>query len=589
MATKMKRLFRSTYYRKIQLSFILLILLPIVTVTVISYTINRNASMENIELSNRSILQMMEKDINETISDLAYASLIFVDNAMLKPYYKHYAELESIKNYDDYEIYSGIESLLNLVSFKASPNHIHLFITNEKGLIISTPGFFSRGKSIEQLQDHWGQIKAKEQFTNSSHFQWLGSVSSDKYPERYFYGTRVIQENGTGRVLAVLNIGISEKYFKELFDPIKSGKFALFDSNGERFAGSADVSLTASKDDNAKIRSKSSISIVDWDIVFETSKADVVGSMTRTFFFSGIIIAVSMVLFLLLSLILARRLHRPIHKLQRIAVLFGGGNRSMRFAVSGNDEVNELGQAVNEMLDQIEELISDINQEQDIKRRMELHALANQIRPHFLLNTLNAIKISLIMGADSIHAEKINSLMSLLRNYMRMDEHSLLKEECEVLRHYVNLMEMRSDMRIELDMDYTEEAGDCYMPKLLLQPIVENAIVHGFMERERDAISKIRVRGEIKSGKLIIAIEDNGIGMTEPQISEMNAKLEAVGATDQRDADHIGLRNILQRMKLIYGESASMNIESNAGEGITVYMYIPILAQDFTLGGDRHV
>lgn len=587
MTTKLKRIFRSTYYRKIQLSFILLILLPIVTVTVISYTINRNASMENIELTNRSILQMMEKDIEETISDLAYASLIFVENDMLKPYYKHYAELESINDYDDYEIYSGIESLLNLVSFKASQNHIHLFITNEKGLIISTPGFFARGKSILQLQEHWERIKAKEQFTNSSHFQWIGSVSSEAYPEKFFYGTRVIRENGTGRVLAVLNIGISENYFKELFDPIKTGEFALFGSDGKLFAGSPDVSLTASSDDKTTISSRASISIVDWDLVFETPKADVVGQMTKTFFFSGIIIAISMVLFLLLSMVLARRLHKPIHKLQRIAVQFGGGNRSMRFAVSGDDEINELGRTLNEMLDQIEELIRDINREQDVKRRMELQALANQIRPHFLLNTLNAIKISLIMGADSIHAEKINSLMTLLRNYLKMDELSMLREECEVLRHYVSLMEMRSDMRIRLDMDYSEEAGNCFMPKLLLQPIVENAVVHGFVER--DANSLIRVRAEIKGGDLVIAIEDNGVGMTNTCIAEMNAKLEAVGAADHRDPEHIGMRNILQRMKLIYGESAFMRIDANLEEGITVYLYIPILAQDFTLEGDRNV
>lgn len=586
MASRLKRLFRSTYYRKIQLSFILLILLPIVTVTVISYSINRNASMENIELTHRSIMQLMEKDIEETVSDLAYASLIVVENDMLKPYYKHYAELESIGDYDDYEIYSGIESLLNLVSFKASPNHVHLFITNEQGLIISTPGFFAKGKSIEQLQDHWAQIKAKEQFTNSSHFQWLGSVSSEAYPERFFYGSRVIRENGTGRVLAVLNIGISENYFKELFDPIKTGQFALFDSSGERFAGSPDVSLTAPGNDDATIRSRASIPIVDWDLVFETSKSDVVGPMTQTFYFSGIIIAVSMVLFLLLSLLLARRLHRPIHKLQRIAVQFGGGNRSMRFAVSGDDEINELGRTLNQMLDQIEELIADMNREQDAKRSMELQALANQIRPHFLLNTLNAIKISLIMGADSMHAEKINSLMSLLRNYLRMDERSMLKEECEVLRHYVSLMEMRSDMQIALSVEYSDEAGDCYIPKLLLQPIIENAIVHGFMERDAD--SSIKVTAEIMGGRLIIAVEDNGAGMKEQQIAEMNARLEAVSAADYRDPEHIGLRNILQRMKLVYGEAASMRMESNPKAGITVYLQIPIVEQYFALEGERN-
>ncbi|MCR2804611.1 cache domain-containing sensor histidine kinase [Paenibacillus soyae] len=583
----MKRLFRSTYYSKIQVSFILLILLPIVTVTIISYTVNRNASMDNIALSNKSILQLMEQDIEETVSDLAYASLIFVENDLLKPYYKHYAELDGISNFQDYEIYSGIESLLNLVSFKASPNHIHLFIANEKGLIISTPGFFARGKSIDELEDHWKQIQAKDNLANSSHFQWLGAVSSESYPEKFFYGTRVIRDTGTGRVLAVLNIGISENYFKELFDPIKTGKFALFNSDGELFAGSPDVSLSAPGDKGTIIRSSASIPIVDWDLVFETPKADVVGQLTRTFYISGIIIAVSMVLFLLLSMLLARKLHKPIHKLQRIAVQFGGGNRSMRFQVSGEDEINDLGRTLNDMLDQIEELIANMAREQDEKRRMELQTLANQIRPHFLLNTLNAMKISLIMGGDQVHGEKINSLMSLLRNYLKMDEPSFLHEEVEVLRHYVSLMEMRSDMRIRFEASFSEEAGMCRIPKLLLQPIVENAIVHGFLER--DDHSAIVLRAEIQQGDLVIAVADNGMGMDEAAIAEMNAKLQAEGAAEHRDPDHIGVRNILQRMKLVYGEAAALRLERNEEGGLTVCLHIPVMERSLPAGGEHDV
>ncbi|OBZ13919.1 hypothetical protein A7975_10110 [Bacillus sp. FJAT-26390] len=569
---------RSTYYRKIQLSFIILILLPIVTVSIISYLLNRNASMENIELTNKSILQLMEKDIEGTISDLAYASLIFVENDLLKPYYKHYAELSHINNYEDYKVYNGIESLLKLVSFKASPNHIHLFIANEQGMIIATPGFFDQGKDIGQLKEHWRQIRSNENLTNSGHFQWLGAVSSDRYPEKFFYGTRAIRESGTGRTLAVLNIGISENYFSELFKPFPNGKFGLFNSDGELFAGSEEVKLQPAADAATSIRSKASIPIVDWDLVFETPKQDVVGQLTRTFYISGMIIGISMLLFLLLSMVLARRLHKPIHKLQRIAFQFGSGNRSMRFLVSGDDEINDLGRTLNQMLDQIEELIANINREQDEKRRMELHTLANQIRPHFLLNTLNAIKISLIMQSDSLHSEKINSLITLLRNYLRMDEPSTLREECEVLRHYVSLMEMRSDMSIGLNMDYSEDAGSVLIPKLLLQPLVENAIVHGFVERDNH--SAIALDAQILSQHLIIAITDNGAGMTEESLAMMNDRLHEETIEESEGFDQIGLRNILKRTRLIYGPEAAMWLVSNKDAGITVYLSFPILESD---------
>jgi sensor histidine kinase YesM len=583
----MKKLFRSTYYRKIQLSFVILILLPIVTVSIISYLLIRNASMENIELTNKSILQLMEKDIEGTISDLAYASLIFVENDLLKPYYKHYAELSHINNYEDYTVYNGIESLLKLVSFKASPNHIHLFIANEQGMIIATPGFFDQGKDIGQLKEHWRQIRSNENLTNSGHFQWLGAVSSDRYPEKFFYGTRAIRESGTGRTLAVLNIGISENYFSELFAPFTTGKFGLFNSDGELFAGSEEVKLNPSTEAVTMIRSKASIPIVDWELVFETPKQDVVGQLTRTFYISGMIIGISMLLFLLLSMVLARRLHKPIHKLQRIAFQFGSGNRSMRFLVSGEDEINDLGRTLNQMLDQIEELITNINREQDEKRRMELHTLANQIRPHFLLNTLNAIKISLIMQSDSLHSEKINSLITLLRNYLRMDEPSTLREECEVLWHYVSLMEMRSDMSIGLNMDYSEVAGSVLIPKLLLQPLVENAIVHGFVDRDRH--SAIALDAQILSQHLVIAITDNGAGMTEKSLTMMNDRLHEESIEESGSFDHIGLRNILKRTRLTYGPEAAMWLVSNKDAGITVYLSFPILESDKLLEVENDV
>lgn len=579
-----KGMFQSTYYRKIQLSFIMLILLPILTVSVISYVLNKKSNMENIELTNRSIFQLMEKDITETINDLSYASLLFTENDLLKPYYKHYASLGSINSYHDYTIFNGIESLLTLVSFEATMDQIHLFVANEQGLIISTPGFFGLQKNVEQLEEHWQQIKTKESLSTSGHhFQWLGAVSVDENEEKYFYGSRIITDPGTGRLLAVLNIGISEKYFNELFQPVQRGKFALFDQDGKLFAGSKKVLLKPRSNDDTTIRDSAVIPVVNWTLVFETSKQDVVGQLNKTFYVSGIIIAVSMILFLLLSMVVARNLHKPIHKLQRIASQFGGGNRSMRFLVTGNDEMNHLGHTINDMLDQIETLIADMKKEQDEKSRMELHTLANQIRPHFLLNTLNAIKISLIMNKDAVHGEKVNSLMTLLRNYLKLEEPSRLSEECEILSHYVSLMEMRSDMFIDWQADYSEEAGRCQIPKLLLQPIVENAIVHGFLEREH--YSAITLCAGICNSKLEIAISDNGSGMTELELAVMKRKLEEAEPPDSADPDHIGLHNILKRMRLLYGSEADMAISSNEDAGITVTLSFPVIHSMQVKGG----
>lgn len=553
--------------------FIVLVLLPIVTVSILSYTTNKETMLENIRLTNKGVLEVMAKEIEETIEDLSYASLLFVENDELNAYLERYSHVERIVNFEDYRMFTDLENLLSLVSVKTSQPQLHMFLANRKGLIISTPGFFSQGKTVDQLKNHWGLIRPEVELDSTGHFQWLGEISSNLYPERYYYGARVIRDPSNQNILGFLNVGISEKYFHELFRSVPTGRFALF-YEGKRFAGSEDVALRQIQPNEDSIRNSVSIPSVGWTLVLETPQEQVTGQLTRTFYISALFIMVLVSIFLVLSVLLARNLHRPIHRLQRLAVQFGSGNRSIRFPVTGDDEINDLGKTLNQMLDQINELIAGIESEQKEKRVMELQALANQIRPHFLLNTLNAMKISLALRQDRLHSEKVASLMMLLRNYLRMDEKSTLKEECHVLRHYVSLMEMRNDMQIDFQANLSEEVEDCLVPKLLLQPLIENAIVHGFSERGEHP--GIRLSAEAFDEALVIRISDNGVGMSNAHIDDMNRLLERDGTDGDADSEHIGLPNIARRLRLTYGMQAFLRIESNADAGVTIHLRLPV-------------
>src|SRR5690606_35533183 len=127
------------------------------------------------------------------------------------------------------------------------------------------------------------------------------------------------------------------------------------------------------------------------------------------------------------------------------------------------------------------------------KRVMELEALFMQIRPHFLINTLNSIKCSLILQEDRLHSGIIDSLMSLLRAYLKVNEPATLQEECKLLGHYVDIMKIRNEIPVELKVDLVPGLEQTVIPKLILQPIIENAIVHGLMDRP-DAVITVRAR-----------------------------------------------------------------------------------------------
>lgn len=208
---------------------------------------------------------------------------------------------------------------------------------------------------------------------------------------------------------------------------------------------------------------------------------------------------------------------------------------------------------------------------------MELEALFMQIRPHFLINTLNSIKCSLILSKDQVHSGIVDSLMNLLRAYLKVNTPSSLEEECRLLGYYVDIMKVRSEMPLSLEARIEPELKGFVVPKLVLQPIVENAIVHGLDEKDE---LHIVVHAYREQGRIYMAIEDDGCGMEEEQLVWLNRRINVSSdmdpdAEEYAPYERVGLLNVIQRLKLTYG-SAEMKLRSNAAGGITVILAIPI-------------
>jgi two-component system sensor histidine kinase YesM len=240
------------------------------------------------------------------------------------------------------------------------------------------------------------------------------------------------------------------------------------DPSGNQIAGNTNASNSENN-----LKNKVNIPKANWTLVYETPYETITGELSSIFYTSILLIGLFILIFLVLSFFIAKRLHKPIQKLRGVALQFGEGNRLVRFPQSGSDEIADLGKTLNQMLDQINQLIKNIEHEQEEKRVIELQSLSSQIRPHFLLNTLNSIKCSLVLYEDKLHSKKIDSLMILLRNYLRINEMSALQNECVILKHYIEIMEMRSDLQIELVIELPEGLKDFQLPKLLLQPLAE--------------------------------------------------------------------------------------------------------------------
>lgn len=573
----MGQLFRFSYYRRIQISFILLIMLPIMIISGVLLSMTRVTVMDKIRLTNKSFLEVMVKDMTKTIDDLTYASNFFVQDANVRVQLRAFSETSSITSYEDYHRQQQLMDFFRLVSAKTLNTDIVMWLVSAKSFIIpsteiySLPLFQQQLKVIEKLYD---PERPKE-------LQWLGNVVRDgKEGDSTYYVARVIRDPADDKFLATLYIGIQGNYFTKLFNQVESGKFALFDTNHRLIAGSEDIQFDTESIVKYEVRSEATLPKTGWKLVYETPKKEVTGQISRMFYLAVLSILPFFALFLIVSLVLARRLHLPIYKLQSMAKQYGEGNRIIRYQVKGNDEISKLGNTVNQMLDQIDQLIADIEKEQEQKRELELQALFAQIRPHFLLNTLNSIKCSLILEKDNIHSGQIDSLMSLLRSYLRMGEMSTLTSECVLLGHYVDIMKMRNDLTLELELQLAPELGQFEVPRLLLQPIVENAIVHGFEEKVIDA--RIIVGAYKLEDRVEISIANNGAGIPEERLRTLRQILNFHETEGHAPTQRVGLMNVVQRLRLTYGQSAIIAIALNEEGGVTVIMNVPYLCTTLT-------
>ncbi|MCR8632919.1 sensor histidine kinase [Paenibacillus radicis (ex Xue et al. 2023)] len=568
----MRHLFRFTYYRRIQISFLVLILLPTIMVAFLNYSTTNRQVKEKLMLSNDNILAVMSKDISKMMDDLTFASHFFVQDVSVRNTLRIFSNVERIENGSHLEQYKLIKDFFSLVAAKTMNNEIFMYLVNDAGFIVQAYDMYP---TPEQVMKQWESVKSRVDESEPKQIQWLGMVQSGS--DKTYYLSRVIRDPVDNKLLATLFIGLPEVYFKKLFQQVSTEHLALFDAGGQRIAGAVNIPYERTSEANRNIRNEVLIKKAGWKLVYETPESELTGELSKTFYLSLLLMLPFFLLFSIISIVVAKRLHYPILRLQRSIKQFGKGNRTITFPEDGKDEIAELGKTLNGMVEQIDKLIIDIEQEQEQKRVLELQALYAQIRPHFLLNTLNSIKCNLSLSDDQVHTRLIESLMSLLRAYMKMAEPLSLRSECKLLGDYVEIMKMRSDLSLNLDIRVAPECAELEIPKLLLQPIVENVFVHGFAENTNSNPSINIVAHQI-SNQVEILISDNGGGIPLNEREELNLLLKGGSTEDQASYKRIGLLNVLQRMRLTFGTDAAMHLLANDDGGTTVCVRIPILS-----------
>ena len=255
---------------------------------------------------------------------------------------------------------------------------------------------------------------------------------------------------------------------------------------------------------------------------------------------------------------------------------FAGGDEDAVVEVTGQGETADFAREAGRLLDQIRQLMRDnLEREMDIQNA-ETRALQNQINAHFIYNVLEAIKMMAEIDEEYEIADAVTSLGKLLRYSMKLEGGGVqLERELDYIRNYVALMNLRFDYVIRLEMDVPPRRMEQRVPKISLQPIVENAVVHGAAVLAAD--TAITLRGKIDpAGKsFTISISDEGRGMDEAALARLRRQITGEEPTRSSSGNGIGLKNVQDRIQMAFGPEYGLDVVSQPGRGTTVIAVFP--------------
>lgn len=310
-----------------------------------------------------------------------------------------------------------------------------------------------------------------------------------------------------------------------------------------------------------------------WRTVGVFSMDEVMSSVNTIVYILFTCVIISLVLVVIVSFKFSRTLTNPIFKLKRLMKQAESGDLTVRFNFEHNDEIGELGQSFNHMIARIDQLIQMVYVEQENKRTAEMKSLQEQIKPHFLYNTLDTIS----WMARDYDAEDIVRLVDALTNMFRIGlSHGkdiiTVKEEITHVSNYLYIQKIRYKDKLNYVIHVDESLYAIEVPKLILQPLVENAIYHGVKAKRGGGT--ITITGVPEGENLVFTVQDDGAGMLQEKVEELNRRMSERSVLDEQKS--FGLFYIRERIQLCYGTGYGVHVESALGEGTRVTITLPL-------------
>ncbi|MCC8045674.1 MAG: sensor histidine kinase [Clostridiales bacterium] len=569
-----------------------LIIFAILIVVVVSLRYTQDEVYANAVSYTERLLSQLNTDVDSYIEYMENISDMVSENADVQSFFFNDSlsdeELEDVKNriqmqfdtilqsrtdiYNIGVIYSQTNALINGDDTELNPN---VDVTGEdwyQNAIANPDAFYISSSHVQNaVKDCYKWvITLSSVVTNKSNPQEMAVVFIDL---NYSSISRLCEDNSTGTEGYVYIIDaeggiIYHPQQQLLYGGLKTEHTSDLLENEESYT-------IFSENQSSHLYIWSASEKTGWVVVSVARTSELFRNSRQTQFIYCMTAVILLVVAVFISSLVARQITKPVQALRDSMERVQQGHlEGNQVVVEGNNEISSLTNSFNMMSRRIESLVEQNRNEQEEKRRMELRALQSQINPHFLYNTLDSI----IWMAESKKTDEVVTMTSAFARLMRQNigndaELISIGQEMMAIRDYLTIQQMRYKDKLEFRLDVAADIRNERIIKLVLQPLVENAIYHGLKYKETRGL--LTVKGYRVVDDIFIEIEDDGVGMDE----EMLLHIFETHAVNYQ-SNGVGVYNVQKRLQLYYGPDYGLTYWSEAGKGTCVTVKIPITRVD---------
>ncbi|TCL61489.1 two-component system sensor histidine kinase YesM [Hydrogenispora ethanolica] len=587
-----------TIQKKLLFSIICFVIIPMFLLPFITYNSYRKIIEAKINVSTQQTLAQIDNNLGAVFDNMIAASnMLSLDRELI--------DILKGRKYDSrWEKFSAEskieEKILIAKNANLYPYNADIVILDFHGNVYSASSYYT-GKSYREIAAQDWFRRAREM---NGYMLWMapsGSyVSLNGDDRRNIAMARLIKDSRSGRGYGILLISLYPEMklaaiFKteqqlegtQLFllnrqaqvvlagDPGLLGKDLAAEPFVKRLGQAADGSFVFAAGRRKTVVNYRTVPKTNWTIVQQVPYRVLMKEVDRLRSYHLTINLIFLGALLIVSAFISWTITHPLHRLSLLMQQVPKGNFAVRADIRGRDEVAQLGASFNVMVQEIAVLIQKLQEAQAMREQARLEALQAQINPHFLFNTLNDIKwLATLNGAANV-SQMIAALGKLLETTVgRSDALIPLSEEIQCIESYVLLQKMRYGNKFEIRYEIAPPLLDYRVPQLVLQPLVENAIIHGF--EDMDSGGEITITGYCREDRTYIDVTDNGKGIAAAKIEQL---LEAENRQKGR-FNNVGLRNVNERIALYFGKRYGLTVASREGSGTRIRLCLPAVEEE---------